>query len=125
MWLLSDLFKLMFAGPRAAWLFGNVKAVDAAAVLILPALFGAVIGGGVVWYVARRRRAAAILDTLAAGYTCFVFWLKDGAFYIDGARGRYVSTGYSSTGAAPVFDLPYTVKEARAALDRAGYECLD
>ena len=57
MWLLQDLVKLMFAGPRAAWLFGNVKAVDAAAVLILPALFGAMIGGGVVWYVARRRRA--------------------------------------------------------------------
>lgn len=55
MWLLSDLFKLMFAGPRAAWLFGNVRAVDAAAALCLPALFGAVIGGLIVWYVARRR----------------------------------------------------------------------
>lgn len=56
MWLLSDLFKLMFAGPRAAWLFGNVRAIDAVTALCLPAFLGAVIGGGVVWYVARRRR---------------------------------------------------------------------
>lgn len=124
MWLLSDLFKLMFAGPRAAWLFGNVKAVDAAAVLILPALFGAVIGGGVVWYVARRRRAAAILDTLANNlYSKYLLELSDGALYVDGVKGRYVSV--DSTKPGPFVDLPYTVKEARKALDRAGLECLD
>lgn len=124
MWLLQDLVKLMFAGPRAAWLFGNVKAVDAAAVLILPALFGAVIGGGVVWYIARRRRAAAILDAFANGlYSRYLLDLTDGALYVDGVKGRYVSVDSNKPG--PFVDLPYTVKEARAALDRAGYDCLD
>lgn len=65
MWLLSDLVKLMFAGPRAAWLFGNVRAVDAAAVLILPAIFGAVIGGVIVWYINRRRRAVLLSSAKA------------------------------------------------------------
>lgn len=124
MWLLSDLFKLMFAGPRAAWLFGNVKAVDAAAVLILPALFGAVIGGLIVWHISRRRRAAAILDALAHGcYSRYLLDLTDGALYVDGVKGRYVSTDGNEPG--PFVDLPYTVKEARKALDRAGLECLD
>lgn len=124
MWLLSDLFKLMFAGPRAAWLFGNVRAADAAAALCLPALLGAVIGGGVVWYVARRRRAAAILEALVNGcYSRYLLELTDGALYVDGVKGRYVTTDGSGPG--PFVDLPYTVKEARKALDRAGLECLD
>lgn len=127
MWLLSDLVKLMFAGPRAAWLFGNVRPLDAATVLLLPVLFGAVIGGGVAWYVARRRRSAAILDTLAAGYSCFSFWLKDGgALYIDGVKGRYVSTeDFSTEPTSPAFDLRLTTKQAKKLLDRAGYACLD
>ena len=120
MWLLQDLFKLMFAGPRAAWLFGNVRAVDAAAVILLPALLGAVIGGGVVWYISRRRRAAAILDAIANDfYSRYLLDLTDGELYVDGVKGRYVSVDGDQVG--PSIDLPYTVKEARKALDRAGY----
>lgn len=52
---LFNLIKLAFAGNKACWLFGNVRAVDALTALCLPALFGAVIGGLIVWYVARRR----------------------------------------------------------------------
>lgn len=124
MWLLSDLLKLMFAGPRAAWLFGNVRAVDALTALCLPALFGAVIGGAIVWYISRRRRAAAILDAIAnTFYSRYLLDLTDGALYVDGVKGRYVSVDGNEPG--PFVDLPYTVKEARAALDRAGLECLD
>lgn len=95
--------------------------------LLLPLLLGGIIGGGVVWYVARRRRAAAILQTLAGGYSRFSCWLKDGgALYIDGAKGRYVSTNdCSSEPPSPAFDLPLTIKQAKKMLDRAGYKCLD
>ncbi|GHN50799.1 hypothetical protein ME801_04680 [Lactobacillus delbrueckii] len=84
-------------------------------------------GGGGTWYVARRRRAAAILDTLAAGYSSFSFWLKDGgALYIDGVKGRYVSTTeFSTEPTSPAFDLRLTTKQAKKLLDRAGYACLD
>lgn len=113
--------------PGSSWLLGNVRPIDAKAALLLPLLLGGIIGGGLVWYVARRRRAAAVLDTLAAGYSSFSCWLKDGgALYIDGAKGRYVSTDdHSSSLPAPVFDLPYTLKQAKKMLDRAGYEYLD
>lgn len=124
MWLLQDLVKLMFAGPRAVWLFGNVRAIDAAAALCLPALFGAVIGGLIMWYISRRRRAAAILGAIANNlYSRYLLELTDGAFYIDGVKGRYISVDGDQVG--PFVDLPYTVKEARKALDRAGLECLD
>ncbi|MCD5531060.1 hypothetical protein LOB43_02770 [Lactobacillus delbrueckii subsp. lactis] len=112
--------------PGTFWLLGNVRPIDAKAALLLPLLLGAAIGGGLVWIISRQRRAAAILDALAAGYSCYSLLLKDGAIYLDGVKGRYVSTDeHSSSLPAPAFDVPYTVKQARAALDRAGYECLD
>lgn len=113
--------------PGSSWLLGNIRPIDAKAALLLPLLLGGIIGGGLVWYVARRRRAAAILQTLAAGYSSFSFWLKDGgALYIDGGKGRYVSTtGLSSEPTSPAFDLPLTARQAEKMLDRAGYECLE
>lgn len=113
--------------PGTSWLLGNVRPIDAASVLLLPLLLGGIIGGGVVWYISRRRRAAAILRTLAGGYSRFSFWLKDGgALYIDGAKGRYVSTtGLSSEPTSPAFEVPLTTRQAKKMLDRAGYECLD
>lgn len=79
-----------------------------------------------MWYISRRRRAAAILETLAGGYSCYSLLLKDGALYIDGVKGRYVSTEeFSSEPTSPAFDLPLTTKQAKKMLDRAGYECLD
>lgn len=113
--------------PGTFWLLGNVRPIEAKAALLLPALLGFAIGGGLVWYISRRRRAAAILDTLAGGYSRFSFWLKDGrALYIDGVKGRYVSTTcFNSEPTSPAFDLPLTTKQAKKMLDRAGYECLD
>ncbi len=113
--------------PGTFWMLGNVRPIDAKVAIILFILFGALIGGLVVWYVARRRRAAAILRTLAAGYSSFSFWLKDGgALYIDGVKGRYVSTtDFSTEPTSPAFDLLLTTKQAKKLLDRAGFECLD
>lgn len=113
--------------PGSSWLLGNARPIDAKAALLLPALLGFVIGGGVVWFISRRRRAAAILQTLAAGYSRFSFWLKDGgALYIDGVTGRYVSTeDFSSEPTCPAFDLPLTTRRAKKMLDRAGYKCLE
>lgn len=124
---IKNLFWIASRKPGSSWLLGNVRPIDAKAALLLPALLGFVIGGGLVWYVARRRRAAAILQTLAGGYSRFSFWLKDGgALYIDGVKGRYVSTtGLSSEPPSPAFALPLTIKQAKKMLDRAGYECLD
>ncbi|MCD5439821.1 hypothetical protein [Lactobacillus delbrueckii] len=112
--------------PGTFWLLGNVRPIDAKAALLLPLLLGGIIGGLVVWYISSRRRATAILETLAGGYSCYSLLLKDGAIYLDGVKGRYVSADdHSSSLPAPAFEVPYTVKQARAALDRAGYECLD
>jgi hypothetical protein len=124
---IKNLFWVASRKPGSSWLLGNVRPIDAKAALVLPFLAGAILAGLVVWYISRRRRAAAILQTLAAGYSHFSFWLKDGgALYIDGVKGRYVSTkDFSTEPTSPAFDLPYTLKQARAALDRAGYECLD
>lgn len=124
---INNLFWVASRKPGSSWLLGNVRPIDAKAALILPALLGFVIGGGLVWFISRRRRAAAVLDTLAAGYSRFSFWLKDGgALYIDGVKGRYVSTtGLSSEPPSPAFDLPLTIKQAKKMLDRAGYDCLD
>lgn len=122
---IKNILVIITKKPGSYWLLGNITPGQAFLALALPFLAGAILAGLAVWYISRRRRAAAILDTLAAGYSSFVFWLIDGAIYVDGVRGRYVSTGYSATGAAPAFDLPYTVKQARKALDRAGLECMD
>jgi hypothetical protein len=123
----NNLFWIATKRPGTFWLLGNVRPIEAQAALLLPALLGGVIGGGLVWYISRRRRAAAILDTLAAGYSRFSFWLNDGgALYIDGVKGRYVSTEeFSSEPTSPAFDLPLTTKQAKKMLDRAGYDCLD
>lgn len=123
----KNLFWIASRKPGSSWLLGNIRPIDAKAALILPALLGAVIGGLIVWYISRRRRAAAILDTLAAGYSNFSFWLKDGkALYIDGVKGRYVSTNdFSTEPTCPAFDLRLTTKQAKKLLDRAGYACLD
>ncbi|ADQ61239.1 hypothetical protein LOB55_03825 [Lactobacillus delbrueckii subsp. lactis] len=124
---IKNLFWVASRKPGSSWLLGNVRPIDAKAAIILLILLGAVIGGGVVWYVARRRRAAAILQTLAAGYSSFSFWLKDGgALYIDGVKGRYVSTeDFSTEPTSPAFDLRLTTKQAKKLLDRAGFECFD
>lgn len=124
---INNLVWIAAKKPGTFWLLGNVRPIEAASALLLPAILGGIIGGGLVWYVARRRRAAAVLQTLAAGYSRFSFWLKDGgALYIDGGKGRYVSTDdHSSSLPAPVFDLPYTLKQAKKMLDRAGYKCLE
>jgi hypothetical protein len=124
---LNNLIWIATKKPGTFWMLGNVRPIDAKAAIILFILFGAVIGGGVTWYVARRRRAAAILRTLAAGYSSFSFWLKDGgALYIDGVKGRYVSTeDFSTEPTSPAFDLRLTTKQAKKLLDRAGYACLD
>ena len=123
----KNLFWIATKKPGTFWLLGNVRPIDAKAILLLPALLGFVIGGGVVWFISRRRRAAAILQALAGGYSRFSFWLKDGgALYIDGVKGRYVSTEeFSTEPTCPAFDLPLTTKQAKKLLDRAGYECLD
>lgn len=123
----SNLFWIASKRPGTFWLLGNVRPIDAKAALLLPALLGFVIGGGLVWFISRRRRAAAVLDTLAGGYSRFSFWLKDGgALYIDGGKGRYVSTtDFSNEPTSPAFDLPLTTRQAKKMLDRAGYECLD
>ncbi|MFV4971563.1 hypothetical protein VST14_03895 [Lactobacillus delbrueckii subsp. allosunkii] len=123
----NNLFWIATKKPGTSWLLGNVRPIDAKAVLLLPLLLGGIIGGGLVWFISRRRQAAAILQTLAGGYSRFSFWLKDGgALYIDGVKGRYVSiTGFSSEPTSPAFDLPLTIKQAKKMLDRAGYDCLD
>lgn len=124
---IKNLFWIATKKPGTFWLLGNIRPIDAKAALLLPLLLGGIIGGGLVWYISRRRRAAAILQTLAGGYSRFSFWLKDGgALYIDGVKGRYVSTtGLSSEPPSPAFDLPLTIKQAKKLLDRAGYERLD
>jgi hypothetical protein len=92
---IKNLFWVASRKPGSSWLLGNVRPIDAKAAIILLILLGAVIGGGVVWYVARRRRAAAILQTLAAGYSSFSFWLKDGgALYIDGVKGDHAINSF-------------------------------
>lgn len=123
---LKNLLLIATKRPGSFWMLGNIRPIEAAAALFLPALLGALIGGLVAWYVARRRRAAAILRTLAAGYSRFSFWLSDGALYVDGVKGRYVSaTDFSSGPTSPAFEIDLNTKKARKMLDRAGYECLD
>lgn len=124
---INNLFWIATKKPGTFWMLGNIRPIEAASALLLPALLGGVIGGGLVWYISRRRRAAAILQALAGGYSHFSFWLKDGgALYIDGVKGRYISTEeFSSEPTSPAFDLPLTTKQAKKLLDRAGYECLD
>lgn len=121
---IKNIFWVITKKPGSHWLLGNITPGQALAALALPFLAGAILAGLGVWYISRRRRAAAILDTIANNlYSKYLLELSDGALYVDGVKGRYVSV--DSTKPGPFVDLPYTVKEARKALDRAGLECLD
>ncbi|MFB5979708.1 hypothetical protein [Lactobacillus delbrueckii] len=125
--IFKNLIWIAAKKPGTFWLLGNVRPIDAKAILLLPLLLGGIIGGGLVWYISRRRQATAILETLAGGYSRFSFWLKDGgALYIDGVKGRYVSTNdFSTEPTCPAFEVHISTKKARKLLDHAGYECLD
>lgn len=121
---IKNIIIIITKKPGSYWLLGNITPGQAFTALALPFLAGAILAGLAVWYVARRRRAAAILDAIANNlYSGYLLELTDGALYVDGVKGRYVSTDGNQVG--PFVDLPYTVKQARTALDRAGYDCLD
>lgn len=53
---IKNLFWIATKKPGTFWLLGNIRPIEAASALLLPALFGAMIGGGLVWYINHRRR---------------------------------------------------------------------